>query len=200
MKIIDLTQPLHNDMLYFDGDKPFCAKTQRIDDFTISEVSMSVHNGTHLDVFQHFTADRRNVQDFSLQDFVFSAWVFDVRDQLVIDVIDGLDRIHPGDAVLFYTGHAQYFKEKKYYQAYPVVSEKLVRELIDRGVKLIGLDTPSPDKAPYEMHRLLFDNEVFVVENLCRLEVLPQATKLQLFIVPLPLPTEASPVRAFVMV
>ena len=37
---------------------------------------------------------------------------------------------------------------------------------------MVGMDTPSPDHAPYKVHKILLGNEILILENLTNLEQL----------------------------
>ena len=62
---------------------------------------------------------------------------------------------------------------------------------------MIGMDTPSPDKAPYIVHKKLLANDIFILENLKDLSELLYVEDLMVYAQPLKLEAEGSPVRAF---
>ncbi len=195
MKYIDLSHPLKHNMPHYPGDEKLTIHTVNDQQFSVSTISMSVHNGTHLDVPKHFLDDTRTVKDFPVEQFTGIAWVFDVRGQKEIAEFDAINQVKPGDIVLFYTGHAQYFNAARYYQNYPVLSKGLVEKLVKMRIKMIGLDTPSPDVFPHQMHKVFMQADVIIIENLTNLDKLPLEKPFQLFAFPLALAAEASPVR-----
>ena len=40
--------------------------------------------------------------------------------------------------------------------------------LVERGVHLVGIDTPSPDRDPHPVHYILLGANMVIVENLTR--------------------------------
>ena len=57
-------------------------------------------------------------------------------------------------------------------------------ELIDKKIKIVGLDPFTPDNEPFPVHKMLFKNEILIVENLINLDKLVNK-RFQCFIFPL---------------
>ena len=68
--------------------------------------------------------------------------------------------------------------------------------LIKKKVKMVGMDMPSPDRNNYEIHNALFENDIFLLENLTNLNKLLYNEKIKLFAQPLKIESESSLVRA----
>ena len=191
MKIIDLSHPLTKETPHFPGDDPFELTEEQFGDITISAISTSLHVGTHIDLPRHMMNDVKTVKDMDLDHFMGKAVVID-------DINTDLDSsVQEGFCVLIRTGHSAYFHDAKYYQDYPEIPEDFMNQLIARKVKLIGLETPSPDKAPYRIHQKLFKQGILIVENLAHLERLPMNEVFDFYAIPLKIDAEASMVRAF---
>ena len=58
--------------------------------------------------------------------------------------------------------------------------------LVERGVHLVGMDTPSPDRDPHPAHYVLLGANMVIVENLTGLERIGRDV-FELIVVPLPL-------------
>ena len=87
-------------------------------------------------------------------------------------------------------GHADYFVD------YPVLAEPAAIWLVDRGIHLIGVDTPSVDREPNLAHYAILGAHAVIVENLTALESIDRDL-FELIVLPLPLRgLEGSPVRA----
>ena len=54
----------------------------------------------------------------------------------------------------------------------PVVTKEFAEFLVERKVKMLGLDSASPDRYPFEIHRILFSGGVLIAENLTNLDKL----------------------------
>ncbi len=144
----------------------------------VTKVQIVTHMGTHLDAPSHFIADSRTITDIPLDDLVGPAvvWSIDVQPDEAISVAQ-LEAQSPqperGDAVLIHTGWHEKFYEPSY-REHPYLSDEAAQWLVDHGVRLIGMDTMSPDlpgrlrPAGYTMpaHHILLGNDVLVVENL----------------------------------
>ena len=63
------------------------------------------------------------------------------------------------------------------------------------GIKIIGIDSPSPDRSPYEIHKLLMKNDILIIENLTNLAELTSHEEFDVIALPTKFDTEAAPVR-----
>lgn len=57
------------------------------------------------------------------------------------------------------------------------------------------MDTPSPDRVPYAVHRLLLASNILIMENLAHLDQLLGVAQFEVFALPLKLHADAAPVR-----
>ena len=160
------------------------------------------HGGTHLDAPVHFAAGRWTVDQIPVDRFVGSAVVIDVTAQAVADaayqvtVDDFLqwEAAHGPIAseaiVLLRTGFARHWPDAARYLGTAERGEAAVADLRfpglhpdaarwiveERPVKAIGIDTASIDHGPstlFEAHRVLFERNIPVFENLADLDQLP---------------------------
>jgi arylformamidase len=82
----------------------------------------------------------------------------------------------------------------KFYNEYPFLSENAARWLVDSGVRLIAMDTPSPDNPAHSRgtvkdspnHKVLLGAGVVLVEYLANLKALT-ASEVELIVMPLKL-------------
>jgi kynurenine formamidase len=88
------------------------------------------------------------------------------------------------------------YGEEIYYNKHPVITEKLAEFLIKKKIKMLGIDMPSPDYFPFDIHKLLLSNNIFIMENLKNLDKLIKANKFEVYAFPLKIQAESSPVRA----
>ena len=72
----------------------------------------------------------------------------------------------------------------------------LFNDSIENNIKMIGFDMPSPDRFPFESHKILLKNEIFILENLCNIEKLLNAKEFKIAAFPLKIEAEGSLVRA----
>ena len=127
-------------------------------------VHSSVHSGTHLDYSYHYgstsegrpskTADEIPLE-WCYQNGVKLDFTHKLPGEVITaeDVEAGLEKISytlkPLDIVLLYTGADKLFGEEKYFSDYPGVDVSCVDYLLDKGIKIFGVDTMSIDR-PYK--------------------------------------------------
>lgn len=217
MPIIDLTHPLDPTTPVFPDYPPVeVAILEAIGVSTpvgrralnSSQVTVGLHCGTHVDAPTHFYNVRPTIEQVALEKCVGPALLIDLTpktlpSQSVIDVADLVDYaeqlLATGKAILK-TGWAQRWGDPAYFTDHPVITGEAAQFLVDCGVHLVGVDTPSVDRPPFAAHLVLLGNNVVILENLTNLDAI--ATPLfQLIALPLKLTgREASPVRAIAMI
>jgi kynurenine formamidase len=98
--------------------------------------------------------------------------------------------------VVIRTGWSRRWGQSTYFNDYPVIREDAAQWLVERGVHLIGVDTPSVDREPHPSHYIFLGALAVIVENLVNLEQIAQ-NPFELIVLPLPLTgLDGSPVRA----
>lgn len=119
-----------------------------------------------------------------------------VKNQLTINIehLENTD-LQSGDILLVHTSWSECYNSPSYFENYPVLTAELANYLVEKGVKMIGLDTPSPDKAPYEIHKILLKNEILIIENLTNLDQIPNIPSFELMAFPLKLEADSAPAR-----
>jgi kynurenine formamidase len=156
--------------------------------YQTSGILMCDHGPTHIDPVSHFSRDpdAPSVDEIPLEHCVTSAICLDVSDvpresQFGADKIAAeLQRwnleIHPGDTVLFYTGHYERFYGTPEYATHqPGMTRDATEYIIDRGAINFGVDSTSPDMwldKSYPCHSVCAERRVTHMENLCNLDKL----------------------------
>jgi kynurenine formamidase len=155
-----------------------------------------MHAGTHIDAPAHMLAGGASIQDIPASTFIGRGRLIDARGVAIAgpELLEGAE-IDPGDIVLVLTGFSDRFGQPAYYRDYPEISEAFAEALIRRGVRLLGLDTPSPDRPPFRVHKLLLANGVLIIENLTNLAALLGAAHFEIAALPLKLDAGAAPAR-----
>ncbi|HEY9868563.1 MAG TPA: cyclase family protein [Candidatus Obscuribacterales bacterium] len=211
-RIIDISQPVSSRTACFPGDTPFSrqvtvsfAESKVIN---LTAITMSPHVGTHADAPVHVQGDMAEgsgmAASLPLENFIGPAVVFDVsplNDAIGIEHVAGklktLDRLPA--RVLFKT--CREIRYEVFEDRYAYFSVELVQALADRGVTLMGIDTPSVDDVN---SKTLDAHHALIARGLCWLENL-DLTRVEegeyvLVAPPLKLAeVEASPVRAVLL-
>jgi len=184
MQIFDLTMMINSKTPIFPGDEKQEIKqinTIKKNGLNETRLSFSTHFGTHIDAPFHMIENGEKLTDYSLQRFIGDAIVIELRYPK-----PDLSTIQPNDIVFFYTGHSNNATNTEYFENNPVLTTKIAEELIQKRVKVVGIDSFSPDNEPYEVHKLLFANKIPIVENLINLDKLLNQ-RFRCFILPLKL-------------
>lgn len=198
-KLIDLTQNIHKDLdvhPYDENIKLYQDKKLRGDGYNNYRLETGMHAGTHVDTPMHMIKSDKYINDYSLDKFIGSGCILDVRGKSVIKYKPKYDKIiNKNDIVLLYTNHSKKFGSEEYYEDYPVVNEKLAEFFRDKNIKILGMDTPSPDKAPFSVHKILFDKNIFIIENLTNLDKLLDVNEFEIIALPLKIKADSSIAR-----
>ncbi|MBI4272865.1 cyclase family protein [Candidatus Uhrbacteria bacterium] len=199
MKYIDLTHTFTSSMPVYPGN-PKSELTQvafiEKDECTLFEIKTSMHIGTHVDAPSHMLEKGKGLNEYPIEHFIGRGVLIDARGNETIgpQLLNG-KQISKGDIILILTGFSLKFREAEYYQSYPVMTEEFAKKIVECGVKMIGVDTPSPDKSPYLIHKILLKNDVLIIENLTNLEALLPHPQFDVIALPIRFDAEASPIR-----
>jgi kynurenine formamidase len=110
-----------------------------------------LHRGTHMDAPIHVEAETPWLNEFPLWKFFGTGVVVSIpkeKWEVVTpeDLAAATPRIEPGDIVMINTGaHNLYGDNDDYYAYSPGLYKESARWLVDRGVKLVGVDVQALD-------------------------------------------------------
>ncbi len=200
MKLIDISHIFNNNTPIYPGDYTHSLvkwKTLDEDYYTSYLLTSCLHTGTHIDVPMHLINDNKMVCDFSIDSFVGKGVLLDVRGENTIDMKPCYkEMIEEGSIVLIYTGFDKFYGMEEYFANHPTISTQLSDFLISKKIKILGMDMPSPDYPPFDIHKALLSNEIFILENITNLQELSEINNFEVIALPLKLSAEASFVRA----
>ncbi|MDB8552553.1 cyclase family protein [Turicibacter sanguinis] len=198
-KYIDLSYEIEHQMAVYPGDDELKLYRHRFlnrDYYNDTKLETGMHVGTHIDAPSHLLNKDRFICDYPVEKFIGNGCLLDVRNEEIIKLKDEyLDKVQEGDIVLLYTGYDEFFGTDKYFENHPIVDEKLAQFFVDRGVKLIGIDMPSPDQYPFKVHHKLLENDILIIENLRNLKKLEEVKRFEVMAFPLNIRAEASLTR-----
>ena len=204
MKIIDISHVLDNDTpIYPDDYKTTLtiSKTIENDCYNAYLLQSGLHTGTHIDMPMHLIEDSKTAADFQLDSFIGNGVILDVRGERTIEMKPEYhEKINKGDVVLLFTGHDKNYSKAEYFTDYPTVSEELADFLLSKQIKMLGMDMPAPDYPPFEVHKKLLRNNIFILENLTNLQSLVGVDSFGVVAFPLKINAEASFTRAACMI
>ncbi len=197
--LIDLSHNIINDMPvhpYDDPVKLYQDKFLDRDGYNNFKLEIGMHAGTHIDSPMHMTNIDSFINEISLEMFIGKGCLLDVRDESVIKYKEEYSSIvNENDIVILFTGYYEKYGTEEYYKEYPVVDKELADFFIDKRIKMLGMDLPSPDRYPFEIHKVLFNNDILIIENLTNLLQLLSIDNFEIIAFPLKIKAEASMAR-----
>lgn len=197
-KFIDLTHEFTSQMPVFPGDPPAQLSVHSQSDFFLKT---GMHVGTHIDAPLHMIENGKRICDFPISHFIGGGQFIDARGAQSIDApLLKRTRLGRGHILLIFTAWDAHFHSANYYENFPEITEAFARQAIARGVKMIGMDTPSPDRAPYSIHKLLLSRNILIIENVTNLKALARLKNFEVAALPLKIEAEASPARVIARV
>ncbi len=198
-KLIDLSQKIVDAIPVFPGDiqtSLFQTKNLSVDHYNDHRLETGMHTGTHIDGPMHLTESREYISDLPLESFIGQGCLLNVRGQASIGMRDEYNTLVPEcSIVLLYTGFEDIFGTTEYFNNYPVVETGLARFFIEKKIKILGMDTPSPDQFPYEIHKDLLSAGIYIIENLTNLAKLVGQKYFEITALPLKIKANSSPAR-----
>lgn len=195
---IDLTHPFGPSMPVYPGD-PLSTLAQiatiEKDGFVDHEINSAMHVGTHMDAPWHMLENGKKLSAISVEKFFGRGVLIDAhgKEKIGTELLSQVN-IQANDIVLILTGFDKKFRDADYFEKYPELTEELAQKFVELKVRALGTDTPSPDQAPYKVHKILLKAEILIIENLTNLEQLI-GKKFELTALPAKFETEAAPVR-----
>jgi arylformamidase len=184
--VIDLTHLTHDGMITFDA--PWHAETQIQQLGKIAQHGRNTsvfilgsHTGTHIDAAAHFETNGATIDEISLDKLIGEVQILDftsLPEHYCLEAAD-LVGMKLSERVLFCFGWSRHWNTELFYKDYPYFGKSAAQALIDGGVKVIGMDTPSPDDSrtmlnsaeDSAIHKLLLSNDVTLIEYLNNLDV-----------------------------
>lgn len=196
---IDLTHTFRDRMPVFPGDPP--ARLTSIadvarDGYSNHLLDTGLHTGTHIDAPLHMLAGGARISEIAPERCIGRGRLIDARGCAVAGrgLLEGAE-VHAGDIVLILTGHSALFGQPGYFHNYPEVGEDFASALINLGIGMLGLDTPSPDREPYPIHKMLLNNGIPIIENLTGLDALIGVRSFEVIALPVKLDADGAPAR-----
>jgi len=200
MNIIDLSHEIHDKMPVYPGDTETGLKQVRFldnDHYNNHILDINMHAGTHIDSPMHLTDCSKYISESPPGSFIGEGCVLDVKGQSIIGYkVEYNAMVRENSIVLLYTGFDDHYGEKEYYENHPCLDIRFCEFLVKKKVKMVGIDAPSPDKYPFEVHKMLFRNNIYILENLMNLGQLIDKERFEVIALPLKIKADSSITRA----
>ncbi len=184
---VDLTWPLSAEVPRLDSfPPPRIERVSSIPDqpLNITELSMIVHIGTHVDSPRHFFSDGPALEDVPLRRLMGPGvmWRIDKPPEGMIEPEDlerMLPQVEPGDILLIDTGIARHVGTPEY-DRHAALSVAAAQWLVEQRIKMLAMDTATPDipthKRPpgfnWPVHHTLLQDGVLIAEQVANARTL----------------------------
>lgn len=172
MEIFDVSVPIRDGMLHYAGNPP--VHVTRVKSFeggdahNLTELDMGAHSGTHVDAPDHFLEGGAGAETLPLEILIGPAEVVDASSATtVLDLVTVRDLELPprgSERILFKTRNSQLWSRDEFTRDFVRLNGEAATYLVERGVKLLGIDYLSIGDA--EAHRVLLSAGVVCVEGL----------------------------------
>ena len=213
VKIIDLTHPLHNGMIKFNAAWHIDTDIHQLGTIettgrNTSVIRLGSHAGTHMDAAKHFLEGGESIDQIPLEKLIGLVTIVDFSRKMKNSSVvkEDLLEIPITKRMLFHFGWDQHWNTDQFYKGYPWFSEEAAQYLVENGVVVVGMDTPSPDSSDIilqssedsRIHKLFLSQGVTLIEYLNNLgQAVSSSEEWMLCALPLPiLGCDGSPIRA----
>lgn len=210
--MIDLSHTIRTGMPVYPGDPSVDvhpALTLDADGVAVASLHLGSHSGTHLDAPAHTVPGGRTLDEIPLEELTGEALILRIdataREAITLDqvrsalgAVDTVPRI-----VTIHTGWDRFFGEAKYLE-HPYLAAEAADLLWSLGMRILAVDTLSPDRTPLEgepfegfpVHDIVLGRDGLIVENLTGLDQVA-GSRARVGVFPLKLgPVDGAPVRA----
>ena len=201
---IDVSVPLRTGMVHWPDNPPVSIERalaiERGDAANVSQLSMGVHTGTHMDAPIHFFPAGKGIDAMPLTAAIGRARVIEISDPESIKPEElRPHQIQPGERILFKTRNsARCWPTNDFVEDFVYISSAAAQYLAEQKVQTVGVDYLSVGgffKDGAETHHALLGAGIWIIEGLNLSNVRPGFVEL----ICLPLKIEGSdgaPARA----
>jgi len=206
--IYDISLTISNDLPVWPGDTPIALvrnkDMQHGELYTLSQITTTVHVGSHLDAPMHFVRDGHGVDQIDLNKLIGPCFVIDLPNVDSIDAqsLEWANLPAQTTRLLCRTRNSEYWArgDTKFHTDFVAIDPSAAEWIVQRGIQLVGVDYLSV--GAYEggipTHEILLSNGVVPVEGLDLSRIEPD--EYQLICLPLKLKDcDGAPVRAVLM-
>ncbi|MCR5688481.1 MAG: cyclase family protein [Lachnospiraceae bacterium] len=161
-----------------------------------SRIVLGSHSGTHMDAPFHFIEDGITMESLDVNLMWGRAVAVDMRSKGAGSTVtlSDVEAIDVSERMIFVFGWYHNWKTDRFYKDFPYFETDAVEYLIKRGMKVMALDTPSPDdgsaikekgETDSPNHVMLLKNGVLIVEYLCNTDFMENGKEYELVALPL---------------
>jgi arylformamidase len=185
MRVVDLSRVVYDGMPKIPALPEVrverCFSLEKGHALNVTAISLPCHAGTHVDAPAHVIPGGKTIDELPLEAFVGPGAVIAVNkkggEEVKAADLEGAGMpVRAGDILMLYTGWDEKFDTPDY-NLHPYLSLDAAEWIVERGVKLLGIDcitvdlpTPlRPKGFDFPVHRALLGNGVLIAENVANL-------------------------------
>jgi kynurenine formamidase len=179
-KVIDLSLVIYDGAPTMPLD-PKCSVVEHCNldtlGYNLTKLTVSTHQGTHLDAPFHFIRDGVTVDRLDPAKCIGRAFKIDLggkkpREPIgVADVLPHQGKLVEGSFVLLRTGWDKVYPDARYFSDFPYLTKELADWFADRKVGLVGMDMPTPNGTDWKyIHERMLGAGIVIVEGLADLD------------------------------
>lgn len=175
MRIYDVSLTISEDMAIYGDDPAFelepISRISHGDGANVSLLKMGSHTGTHIDAPFHFVEDGITIDQVPLDVLVGECFVCEPGSSGAVTASDLESCGLPEDCrrVLIKTSNSRLWEDNRFHTDYVYLDPDAAACLVDRGVRLVGVDYLSVDRFKSGMHPThlrLLSSGVVAIEGL----------------------------------
>ncbi|MGE5832749.1 MAG: cyclase family protein, partial [Methanomicrobiales archaeon] len=163
--ILDITRPLGLEVPLYPGSERPIFRRRELDGFTVTDLQLTTHTGTHLDAPSHTLGGGTTVDRIPLERLVGKVTVLDLQD--TGDAITAEDlpgRLPKGRGVLFRTRASG---ARSFGTEFPHLTPEAAILLAGAAPRVVGIDSPSIEAFGEGMvHREFLERGIPILELL----------------------------------
>lgn len=213
-KIIDLTFNIHQGMMTYPTHwHPKVEITQlgsiEKEGRNTRKITIGSHTGTHVDAPLHFIPGGKTIDTLPLELLTGPAVLLDLsveakEKRITADMIVKKLNERSAARLVIRTDWSKKWETPAYYAEYPFLAKDAAEWMVKNGLKLLAMDTPSPDDPADSrasgndspLHKFFLGKGVILAEYLCNLDQV-KGTDIDFTILPLKITgSDGSPARA----
>jgi arylformamidase len=172
---IDISIPLRNAMVHWPGDPE--VRIERVldlehgDSHTLSQISMGLHTGTHIDAPLHFVRKGVGIDKMPLDITIGRARVIEIHDPESIKAEELVHhRIRRGERILFKTQNSSHvWQTDEFVEDFVFLTQEAAHFLAECQVRLVGIDYLSVGgfkRDGSRVHQVLLGAGIWIIEGL----------------------------------
>jgi arylformamidase len=175
MAIYDVTVPIRSSMPIYEGDPPVkieaASSLVNGDSANVSFLHLGAHTGTHVDAPAHFIEGAAKIDSLPIDTLIGPARLIQVPDdrtEIDSQFLSTCD-LENVERIIFRTRNSAFWNGEGFRKDFTHLLPEAAEMLVNRGVKLVGIDYLSIEKfhsGHHRTHIALLSRGVVIIEGL----------------------------------